>query len=101
MFGFLIRLLAIALVGFVVWQVMRPRYAVRIVIGKQGIKHHKGLPAAYETTMLEFFEKHRSFDGDVTICATRQTDGYLRLAFKGPVDEGMRQQVRNFLMTVM
>ena len=101
MLGFFIRLTAIALVGYVVWRMMRPRYTLEIVIGKQGIKHHKGLPKAHETCVLEFFQKHRSFDGNVTICAMRQPDGYLRLVFKGQVDPGTRQQIRNFLITVM
>ncbi len=101
MLGFFIRLTAIALIGYVVWRMIRPRYTLKIVIGKQGIKHHKGLPKAHKTSVLKFFEKHRSFDGNVTICAMRQPDGYLRLIFKGEVDPGTRQQIRNFLITVM
>ena len=101
MLGFIIRLTAIVLIGYVVWRMLRPRYALKIVIGKQGIKYHEGLPKAHKTSVLEFFEKHRSFDGNITICAIRQSDGHLRLVFKGQVDPGVRQQIRNFLITVM
>lgn len=96
-----IRLAVIALIGYVLWRIFQPRYDVRIVIGKKGIKHHEGLPKAHRATVLEFFEEHRSFDGNVTICAMRQPNGYLRLVFKGQVDPGVRQQIRNFLNTVM
>jgi len=103
MLGLFIRLIAIALVGYVVWRVWRmmcPRYTFQIVIGKQGIEHYKGLPKAHESSVLEFFDKHRSFDGNVSICAMRQPDGYLRLVFKEQVDPDTRQQIRNFLVTV-
>ena len=101
MVGFAIRIIAIALIGYGVWRILRPRYTLKIVIGKRGIKHHEGLPKAHKAYVLEFFEKHRSLDGNVTICAMRQRDGYLRLVFKGHVDPGTKQQIRNFLITVM
>lgn len=101
MLGFSIRLAVIALVVYVVWRMVFPRYTLKIVIGKQGIKHHKGLSKANQTSVLKYFEKHRSFDGDVSIFATRQTDGDLRLVFKGQVEPGTRQQIRDFLTTVM
>lgn len=101
MLGLFIKLTAIALIGYGVWRMMHPRYTLEVVIGKQGINRHKILPKALETSVLEFFEKHRSFEGNVTIRAIRQPDGYLRLVFKGQVDAATRQQIRNFLMTVM
>ncbi len=101
MLGFLIRFTAIAVIGYVVWRMMRPRYTLKIVIGKQGIKHHKGLPKAHESSVLKYFEKHRSLDGDVTICAKREADGYLRFVFKGDVDPATRQQIQDFLFTVL
>lgn len=101
MVGLLFRLAVIALIGYVVWRVMIPRYAVRIVIGNQGIKYHKGLSKANEEDVLAYFEKHRSFDGDVTILAARHADGDLRLVFRGQVDPHTQQQIREFLITVI
>ena len=101
MSGFLIKLAAIMLIGYVVWRAMRPRYTVKIVVDEQGIKHHEGLPKACERTVLEFIEKNLSPEGKVTICASRQPNGYLRLDFRGQLDSGTRQRIRNFLITVI
>jgi hypothetical protein len=101
MFGTLIKLAGAVLFGYLVWCAIRPRYALEVVVGKQGVKSHKRLPIAHQASVIEFFEKLPSFDSDVTICATRRSDGHLRLVCKGRVDPGTRQRIRNFLMTVM
>ena len=101
MLGFVIRLVVIALIGYVIWRVMRPRYDLRIVIDEYGIKYHEGLPKSHERQVLKFLENDLSFIGKVTIFARRQPDGYLKFGFKGQIDPGTRQQIRNFLISVM
>lgn len=97
----LIKLSVVALISNVIWRAMRPQYSIKIVIDEQGVKHHEGLPKAHQRNVVEFFEKHISVSGKVTICARRQPNGYLRLDFKGQVDPGTQQQIRNFWLTFM
>jgi hypothetical protein len=101
MVPFIIRFVVIALICYVVWCVIRPRYAVRIVIDDQGIKYHHGLPAAHEREVLEFLQEQLTLERELTICVNRQPGGYLRISFKGQIPPGTRQQIRNYLNSVM
>lgn len=100
MFLFFIRIAVFALVVYVVWRMLRPRYAVRIVMDEHGIKHHVGLSKAQERKVLEFLQEQMP-DGKLTIYAEREPNGYLRLNIRGHITPGMRQRVRNFLNSVM
>ena len=100
MFIFVIRIAVFALVGYVVWRMLRPRYAVRIEMDEHGIKHHVGLSKAQERKVLEFLQEQIP-DGKLTIYAERAPNGYLRLNIRGHVTPGTRQRIRNFLNTVM
>ena len=101
----LINLVQVAVIGtvaYVVWRMLKqPRHAVRIVIAKAGIRHHRGLPKGQEATVLGFLEEQLVSLGKITITADRQPQGHLRLSFKGPIDVGTQQQVRNFFNSVM
>ena len=98
----LAKLAAFVAVTYVVWRMLtRPRHAVSIVIDKNGIKHHRGLPKGQEARVLGFLEEQLAPQGKITINADRQPEGHLRLYFTGPIDPGAQQQVRNFLNSVM
>ena len=49
MFLFVIRIAVVALVVYVIWRVLRPRYAVRIVMDEHGIKQQVGLSQSQES----------------------------------------------------
>lgn len=101
MLDFFIKFATIGIVGFVFWRMLRPRYPLEIVIGEHGINRHTGLPKAHEASVLEFLDKFQSSNVTVRIYGMRQSDGYLRLVFNGKIDPGTRQQIRNFLITVL
>ena len=96
-----VRFAVIALIGYVLWRIFRPRHGARIVIDQHGVKHHEGLPRSHRREILEFMDELPPLDGTLTVCAQREPNGYLRLDFRGRVDPGTRQQIRNFLNTVM
>ena len=97
----LVRLFIIALVVYGVWRILQPRAHVRIVIGEYGIKQFEGLPKAQEKEVLRFLQNDLEFDGKLVIRARRQSNGYLSLNFSGQIEPGTKQQIRNFLNTVM
>ena len=96
-----INLLAVAAVGYIVWRIMSPKPAMRIVIDADGVKYHEGLPKSQESNVLAFLQQHLTPDGKLTICGSRQPGGYVRLSFKGPIDPGRQQQIRNFFNSIM
>ena len=97
MVGLVFRFVAIGVVVFIVWRLFQPRYSLKIVIGSQGIKHHHGLSKSQQTDVLDFLEKHRSFDGDVTILGRYDSNRFLQLVVKGKLEREAEQRIRNFL----
>ena len=101
MLGLLIRVAAIALIGYIVWSMMRPRYHVRIVMDEHGIKYHEGIPKGHQSQVLEFLDDEVAPSGKLTIYARHQPDGYLRVDFRGHIDTATQQRIRNVLINAM
>jgi len=97
----LVDLIGVALAGWIIWLVLRPKYAFRIVVDQRGVRHHRGLPKGQQREVLRFLQDEVSLDGRTTICANRQTTGQLRFNFKGRINPGAQQQIRNFLNSVL
>ena len=101
MLGVIIRVGALALIGYFIWLALRPRYAVEIVMDEHGIKRHRGLSKGQEAKVIDFLREQVTPEGRLGIYAIRQPNGYLRLHFKGNIDPGTRQQIRNFFINVL
>ena len=101
MLGLFIRFAAIALIGYIVWRVMRPRYDVRIVMDEHGIKHHEGLSKRQQSQVLEFLQDEVAPGGQLIIYAAHQRDGYLRVDVRGHIDAATRQRIRSVLINAM
>jgi len=82
---------------FIVWQIVRPKYPLRIVVDGGEVKSHQGVAQAQVRRVVEFFEHDVSFDGKVTVVGARDAQGVLRIRFRGDIDQGTAQQIRNFL----
>lgn len=94
----------VALAGlllFGLWRVARPRWAVTIFADQRGVRSHRGLAEAQRWELVEFFERDVSLPGKVVIRAQRHPDGYLRIQFRGRIDPGTRQRIRNFMNIVL
>ncbi len=101
MLGVFIKLAAVVGIAYVAWRVMRPRYAMKIVMDENGIKHHEGLAKRQEKQVLEFLREQVQPVRKLTIYGARHPNGYFRLVFKGQIDPGTQQRIRNFMLTVM
>jgi hypothetical protein len=93
--------LILAVLVFVVWLFYRRRWPTRIVVDRNGVRSHRGLPKSREREILAFLNDDVSFEGKVTIGLARSQNGSLQTHFAGRIDEGTRQRIRNYLITVL
>ncbi len=98
---FWLTLLLIAVVAFLAWGAFRPRCALHIVIGRDRAIRHSGIPKGRVGQVLAFLTNDVSLAGKVAILGTRSREGQLRITFRGRVDPGTQQRIRNFLKMVL
>ena len=94
----LLRLGLLVLIGLVVWAVLRPQYGLKVVVDRSGVKQLRGVPRGRQADLCQFLRNEVAIGGTVTILGNRLDDGRLRLSFRGPIDSGMQQRIRNFLI---
>jgi hypothetical protein len=90
-----IAILAIAV--FIISKFLRPKYPIRIVTKDGRVQSHQGIAKAQVSRVVDFLERDVRFNTNVTIFGVRDPQGVLRVHFKGRVDQGTAQQIRNFL----
>ena len=101
MSAIVINVLVVALIGYILWAMIRPRYAVKIVLDPSGVRYHHGLASRQAGEVFAFLQKHVTPDGRVVIYGRRQPNGRLQLGFRGKIDSLARQRIRNFMVNVM
>ena len=94
---FWIRIAAFMVVGFIIWCIIRPRYAIRIIAGPGGVTKCDGISKVQKSQIAAFFRENMALDAEVTVLANRDSRGSLRVQVRGTHDPGIKQQIRNFL----
>jgi Protein of unknown function (DUF3634) len=94
---YLWRVFLLALAAAVIWQVIRPKYVLRVTIKQGRVTAHSGIPTAKTADVVSFLEHDVPFDGNMTILGSRDASGSLRLRFKGSVAIDVSQRIRNYL----
>ncbi|MEX2560531.1 MAG: hypothetical protein WD403_11480 [Pirellulales bacterium] len=97
---FLMRLLFLAAAAGFAWAILRTRWDFSIVVERGSVQFAGKVPQAQRAAISGFL-KDCIAEGPVKIRGYKGRGGRLKLAFKGPVDAGTRQQIRNFLVTVL
>jgi len=82
---------------FVLWQVLRPKYDVTIVLDRGVVERVEGIAQGRLAGVTEFLERDLAFTGRLVILGTRTAQGPLRLRFRGGADAAQQQRIRNFL----
>ena len=90
-------LIAGGAVAYGLWTTARPTWPIKIVVSPAGLDSHRGLPRRCVAQVANFFERDVHLASRVVIFAHRQRNGRLRTQFRGRIDAGTRQQIRNFL----
>jgi len=57
----------------------------------------RGVAKAKTRDVIDFLERTVALSGKVKVLGRRDAQGVLRLSFRGKLDEGTRQQIRNYL----
>ena len=98
---FLIRIAAFIIVGFIIWCVIKPRHAIRIIAGPDGVTKSDGISQVQYSKLAAFFRDSMALDTEVTVLANRNLRGSLRVQMRGTRDPGIVQQIRNFLQLTL
>ncbi len=97
-------LILLAVAAFVccgLWRATRKHYRVCIVAGPDEIKIVRGIAGAQQAAVLQFLRQDIELSRPVTILATKYPNGRLQMKIQGQLDAGLRQRIRNFLLTVL
>lgn len=92
-----LRIAVIAVIGYVLWQLLRPKWAFTIVVDRSGVRSHSGITTPQQQRLLELLQKTRFIEGRVKVCGRNDENGRLQLRFFGNISDDARQQIRNFI----
>jgi hypothetical protein len=82
----------------IVWWATRRRYSFSIVAGGEGVRF-KGVAELRQQRLKEFLVQECGIVGPLRIDGGKSRGGRLLLRFRGEIDSGTRQRIRNFLLT--
>lgn len=84
---------------YVLWTVVRPRWHFKIIVKPEEIKFVNGVSEGRRRKLESFFLQDVKPSQKLTICGRRESSGRLTTLIKGTDDAGMKQRIRNFLLT--
>jgi hypothetical protein len=70
---------------------------LRIDVKDGCVTELRGVAKAKVRDVTDFLERAVTSNGKVKVLGRRDPQGVLRLSFRGKIDEGARQQIRNYL----
>ena len=86
--------------GGICWSLLNPP-AEFVIRWSHGRARFRGrIPAARRTEIEEFLLREFPNAGTITISGLKDRGGRPRLTVRGPLSDGDRQRIRNFLQTV-
>lgn len=86
------------IVVYGVWTAIRPNWPIRIVVTRDGVQSHQGLPKRCTLRVIEFLERDIAVESRLVILARREQNGRLRTSVRGELDKGTQQRIRNYLI---
>ena len=95
----ILRGLLLAVIGAVIWKFLQPRCLMKIVVGPDGVKSHRGIPAGKQSVILDFVARQVVTDRAAAICVCQDSDGRPAVRFSGTLDDDTQQRLRNFLLS--
>lgn len=86
-------------VFYVLWRIMQPAWQVRIVSVAGKVQFVRGVAVAKRAEIESFLNRDIAHPGRLEVLARRERSGQLTLYVKGNLDQGVKQQIRNFLVS--
>lgn len=87
-----------ALTIYAFWSVLRPKWDVQIVVENGFVTRTRGIPASKRSAVEAFLLHDVNLEGRHEVLARRDRSGRLTIHLKGNLDDGLKQQIRNYLM---
>ena len=97
--GLVLLLAAFAILA--AWLFLWRRYPLEITVQDGHVTALRGVAKAQTRRVVEFLERDVALGGKVKVVGARDPQGVLRINFRGRVDEGTQQQIRNYLKMVL
>ncbi len=94
-------LLVVAVIAFVVIVAFRPKHDFSIIVGQDDVEIRGAVAKRRRHELVQFFQNDLQLEEALTVLGRRGPGGRLQLQFRGPIDPGTRQRIRNFLLTVL
>lgn len=91
----------IAFIAIVVYRSISSRTIIRLVIDNSGLVEYRGISPHVKREIETFFQQDVHLNHKVTISGQRDSQGRLRFRFSGAIEIGTKQQIRNFLHSIL
>ena len=86
------------LIFYGIWTAAHPPWQIKLVAGPEGLISHRGLPQRCVGRVSDFFANSVQPDTRLVVLANRSRNGHLTTKFRGHIDPGTRQRIRNYLL---
>lgn len=97
--GMLIKLAIAGFALYVIWTVAKPRWHFQIVVTPDSVDFVSGVPEAKRRSYETFFLTDLRTPSKLRIYGRRENNGRLTTLIKGTDDDGLKQRIRNFLVS--
>lgn len=94
-------LLLAAFIGVFLWVAFGGKRQLEIVVKDGRVERLRGVAQAHVSRVTDFLEHDVRPAGKVRILGNRDNNGVLRISFRGQLDQGTQQQIRNYLKLVL
>jgi len=96
-----ITVLVLAGLALLFWKLLTPNTVFLIKVNHRRIQCKGQIPESKLVQIKEFFINDVQVDRPLTVLGVRNGSSRVELRFRGPVDFGTKQQIRNFLLTLL
>lgn len=97
--GTFIGLLIAGFALYVIWTAAKPRWHLHVVVAPGAVEFVKGVPLAKRKAYESFFLSDVRVATKLQIYGRRESNGRLTTLIQGTNDDGLKQRIRNFLIS--
>ena len=98
---FLAAIILTAVCGGLCYAMLRQPTVFVIRVSRGTIRFRGKFPMARRTEVEAFLSREFADRGPISISGVKADKGRMRFVIRGPISEGDRQQIRNFLQTLV
>ncbi len=97
----LIGIVFLGVVGWLTLLSIRPKFAIRLVIEDSTLVQSHGISLRVKSQIEAFLKQDLDDSGKAIVTANPDAKGRMKFKFRGKMDSGTQQQIRNFLLTIL